>query len=101
MGYTGGGVRVTDQHNRVRIIFLCRVLCGRIRELSDAPTPEQKEDLTAKCLGPGGVFGSKSEVHSIYGGRFCYVCAHNHQVYPQVVISYSDGALQHLRSQMN
>ncbi|CAE7362313.1 RE1 [Symbiodinium sp. CCMP2592] len=42
--------------------------------------------LTAQCLGPGGVFGSKSEVHSIHGGKWCYVCAHNHQVYPQYVI---------------
>lgn len=89
MGYTGGGVRVTEQHCRVKIMFLCRVLCGRIRELSAAPTQQEKEELTAKCLGPGGVFGSKSEVHSIHGGRFCYVCAHNHQIYPEVVIFLS------------
>ena len=78
------------------------VLCGRVRELSSAPSQEQKEELTAKCLGPGGVFGAKplglevrrnvgrrSEVHSIHGGQFCYVCAHNHQVYPEVVMFIS------------
>jgi len=91
LGYSGGGLRVTDLHSRVRVIFLCRVLCGRVNELSSAPTQEQKEELTAKCLGPGGVFGAKSEVHSIYGGRFCYVCAHNHQIYPQVVMFLTHG----------
>lgn len=85
LGYTGGGVTVNPSYT-VRIMFLCRVLCGRVRELTSAPSQEQKEALTAQCLGPGGVFGSKSEVHSIHGGKWCYVCAHNHQVYPQYVI---------------
>mmetsp|Transcript_110408 Transcript_110408/g.154960 ORF Transcript_110408/g.154960 Transcript_110408/m.154960 type:complete len:418 (+) Transcript_110408:61-1314(+) len=85
LGYTGGGVLINPSYT-VRIMFLCRVLCGRVRELTSAPSQEQKEALTAQCLGPGGVFGSKSEVHSIHGGKWCYVCAHNHQVYPQYVI---------------
>mmetsp|Transcript_6511 Transcript_6511/g.14994 ORF Transcript_6511/g.14994 Transcript_6511/m.14994 type:complete len:418 (+) Transcript_6511:52-1305(+) len=86
LGYTGSGVRVNDTYTSVRIMFLCRVLCGRVQELSQTPTPEQKEALTAKCLGPGGVFGPKSEVHSIHGGKWCYVCAHNHQVYPEYIL---------------
>lgn len=87
-GYAGHGRRVNAKYYGLKVMLLCRVLCGNLRRTSTAPTQEEKERLTAECLGPGGVFGAQSEYHCILGGGWAYVCAHRDQVYPQYVIIF-------------
>jgi len=87
-GYGGAGFSVNPKYANVKVLFLCRVLCGNVKKTRSPPDAEQKEKMVAECLGPGGNFGPKSAYHSILGASWAFVCAHNHQVYPSYMILY-------------
>lgn len=88
IGYARVGFSVNAKYSNIKILFLCRVLCGNIKKTETPPSQEEKERLVAECLGPGGHFGPKSAYHSILGASWAHVCAHNHQVYPNYVILF-------------
>lgn len=70
------------------VMLVCRVVLGRVRDVEKHPNAKEQEELTASCLGPGGVFGSKSDFHSIRGSSYCYVCMHRDQVYPEYAVFF-------------
>lgn len=80
---------VNEKYRNVRVMLLCRVLCGKICITDTPPTEQRKEALTSMCLGPGGAFGAQSEFHSILGGGWAHVCLHRDQVYPEFMVVYS------------
>lgn len=86
--YCRQGFSVNKKYTGIKVMFLCRLLAGRVMKMSSAPSQEQQERLVAECLGPGGCFGAKSNYHSIHGGGYAYVAAHRDQVYPAYVILY-------------
>mmetsp|Transcript_83766 Transcript_83766/g.161722 ORF Transcript_83766/g.161722 Transcript_83766/m.161722 type:complete len:433 (-) Transcript_83766:291-1589(-) len=87
-GYTKAPWSVSSQYSKLSVMLLCRVLCGNIKDSPHPPSEEQKEQLTAKCLGPGGTFGAAADYHSVLGGSYAYVCFHRDQVYPAFAILY-------------
>lgn len=89
-GYSGS-FTASREYPNCYAMLLCRVLCGNLKHLSNSPSEEDKERLTAECLGPGGVFGAKSAFHCLCGASWAYVCAHRDQVYPLYVIIYQHG----------
>lgn len=87
-GYSRNGFNVNSKYSSIKVMFLCRVLLGRVLVKSGAPNQAEQERLCGDCLGPGGCFGSQSKIHSIHGGGFAFVAAHRDQVYPAYVILY-------------
>jgi len=79
---------VNSKYSNIKVMFLCRVLAGRVKVQSRTPKQEEQEAMVGECLGPGGCFGAKSTYHSIHGGGFAFVAAHRDQVYPAYVILY-------------
>jgi len=86
--YTKAPWNVSSKHGNLRVMLLCRVLCGNIRESPKPPSEQEKEQLTAMCLGPGGTFGAASDYHCVLGGEFAYVCFHRDQIYPAFAVLY-------------
>merc|ERR1712242_656415 len=77
---------VNERYPCCKVMFLCRVLCGNIYKTERRPSEEQKEQLTAMCLGPGGTCGARAKYNSILGGGWAYVCLHRDQVFPEHVL---------------
>jgi len=86
--YTKTPWSVGSKHSNLCVMLLCRVLCGNIRESPKPPSEQEKERLTAMCLGPGGTFGAAADYHCVLGGGYAYVCFHRDQVYPAFAIMY-------------
>lgn len=91
-GYAKSPWHVNAKYSSMHVMLLCRVLCGNLRETLSPPNEEEKERLTAMCLGPGGSFGAGSEFHAVLGGGWAYVAMHRDQVYPEFVAVYSSDA---------
>lgn len=86
------GLCPTGKHASLYVMLLCKVLCGNPLDLPDRMNEEEKEKLTAKCMGPGGSFGSKSDHHCILGNISAskvFVAFHRDQVLPEYVILYT------------
>merc|ERR1712218_649628 len=90
-GYTRNDWHINSKHSGMRVMLLCRVLGGNLRKVQHLPSAEEKEALTASCLGPGGTFGAGSEFHTVFGGGEEYVAMHRDQVYPEFVVIYDQG----------
>jgi hypothetical protein len=89
--YTRAPWSVNTKYNNCHVIFLCRVVAGKMKESPAVPSEEEKMTLTAECLGSGGRFGADSKFHSVLGNGWAYVAMHPHQTYPDYVIVYHTG----------
>jgi len=90
---TMDGVLLT-KYSGLHVMLLCKVLCGNFMDCPGGMTDEVKGWITAKCTGPGGTFGARSEYHTIVNREFggsnnkAIVAFHRDQVYPVAAVIY-------------
>jgi len=89
-GYGRAAVHVNEKYPQVHILIVNRVVVGKVKVVDTVVSDEERERMTADCLGPGGVFGPTAQFHSVLGGHSSeYVCMSSRQIYPEFVVLYS------------